>query len=46
MSTHCPTLILESLDLSGQGGLPTSYTIASIAFEIIGSHKLHHHDKE
>jgi len=45
MSTQCPTPVLETLDLSGQGDPATSYTIVSRALEIIGSHKLHHHDK-
>jgi hypothetical protein len=45
MSTQCPTPILEPLDLAGQRDPAISYTIASIALEIIGSHKLHHHNK-
>jgi hypothetical protein len=45
MSIQCPNPILEPLDLSGQGDPAISYAIASIALEIIGSYKLHHHDK-
>jgi len=45
MSTQCPNPILEPLDLYGQGDPAISYTIASIALEIIGSYRLHHHEK-